>query len=248
MLANRDRSFPVTGKTVEIKNVSSVIEYSLAKAKNILPQADILLKGQLYSPWYSWDTYLAIRPIKLKNQSDTVNIYFLPGWRRRYFWDGSVNALIDFNVYAYKDGSNKHFILKKAVLGNVKLDFADPLDRSGRPEDFPFLLGYAHISDKKYRVYAVLDNNPNKTIFYNEIFLNLLQKFQFLDEQDEVVMELEKNTYAVYDTAEEPARENFKYAAALFAAFRHSTMILNNLKDSWSPPMFYRYVYPESQI
>jgi len=255
LLAKRDCSFSVTGQAVETKNITSVIEYSKKDAKKkSSPEADILLKGQLYSPWYTFRTYFFFRPIKLKNQSDDTHkvVTFLPQYKQRYFWDGTVtidgkslNALVDFNVFADQDGNGKIFVLNKAALGEASLDFPDPFDMSGKPEDYPFLIGYANISDVKYRIYAVMDNNPEKTTFYNEIFFNPLQKFQFIDDQNTVVAELEKDKYTVYDTATDSLKENFKYAAALLIALRHSTMEMKNIKDSWYPPLFYRYVYPE---
>jgi hypothetical protein len=217
-----------------------------------LPEAGILLKGQIYRPWYNGKTSVFVNPVKLKNKgNDEINLYSLPKDRIMYFWDVAVtiddysaDASIEFYVFADNSGNNKHFILIKAELGEVSFDFSDPFDIYGKPEDFPFLCGYVNISGRKYSVYAVLDNNPGKTTYSNEIFFNLLQKFQFLDNNSTVVSELEKNIYTIYDTAEEAGRPNLKYAAVLLLAFRHSAMVMKSLEDRWDPPRSYWYDYP----
>jgi hypothetical protein len=256
LLANKDYSFPVTGEVVETKEIASVIEYSWSNIKMPLPEADILLTGRIYSPWYSWQTSLAMRPVKLKNQGDdAITVYFLPHYKQRYFWDGTVIAnghpaktLIDFDVYAEKGGRDKHFILTKAALGEVRLEFSDPFDIFVDMWDpkFPYLAGYIHTPENTYRVYTVLDNYPDKTTYHNTVFFNPLQKFQILDGRDTVIAELEKDKYTVYDTAPEAERENLQYAVALLVAFRHSGLVMKNLEDSWGPPRLYRYVYPEA--
>jgi hypothetical protein len=253
-LADRDFSFAVTGETVETKYIAGVIEYSRRNAQTPLPEADILLKGRIYRPWYDWETGSGFRWVKLKYQgNDAVHIYGLPEYRQRWFWDGSVSmdgsitdTSMDFYVYANSEANNKHFLLRKATLGEVRLEFEDPFDIFTRFKEFPFLVGYVHTANDTYRVWAVLDNDPDKDEFQNAVFFNPLQKFQFLDERDTVIAELEKNRYTVYDTAPEAERESLQNAAALLTAFRHSATVMRNLRDRWAPPMFYRYVYPEA--
>lgn len=242
-LADRDYSFPAIGEAVETKTIASVIEYSAGKGT--LPEADILLMGQVYSPWYSLRTSFFNHLFKLNNRP---TVFVLPMLRQRFVWDGTVTvdghgaeASVDFMVYADESGNNKVFILSKAVLKEVRLEFEDPVDIIG---DFPYLSGYVHISGNKYRIYSVLDNSPNKSIINNEIFFNPLQKFQFVDERDTVIAELEKGKYTIYDTAPEAERESLQNAAALLVAFRHTALVMKNLEYRWGLPWFYRYVYP----
>jgi hypothetical protein len=255
-LADRDFSFAVTGEAVETKSVASVIVSRGNLPTILLPEADIVLKGQIYRPWYDWGTVFGFRLVKLKNQgNDAVRIYWLPSYRQRWFWKGSVtadgyttNVSIEFYVYADSGGNNKHFLLRKAALGEVRLEFEDPFDISTHFTEFPFLGGYVHTANNIYRVWAVLDNDPDKDEFRNAVFFNPLQKFQFLDEQDTVITELEKNRYTVYDTASESEKESLQNAVALLAAFRHAATVMRNLEDSWDPsPAFYWYVFPEGR-
>ena len=186
--------------------------------------------------------------IRLQNQESDA-LYFLPGHILPYLWDGSVtidghsvSADVSFDVYANRDGSGKQFILTKAAMGQVSLEFNDPFDIYRGAGVFPYLVGYAHISGSQYRIYAVLDNSPDRSEFNLDIFYNPLQKFQFLDEQDTVVAELEQGVYIIYDTLPATERINIKEALALFVAFKHSSAALKDI-NGWDIPMFYRDIY-----
>jgi len=248
-----DYSFPITGIPIETNNIVSILESSLKKNNTPPPDAGILIRGQIKKPlFYNGGTNYLLGLIKLKNQGEYTHIYSLPSERKPFLWDGTITinnqsftAEIKFDVYANKRGNNKHFILTNAILGKTHLEFDDPFDIfSGGSNYFPFLVGYVHISDNRYRLYATLDNFPGKLSYYNEIFFNPMQKFQLLDEQDIVLMEIEKDKYKIYDTMPETERNDLKSTIALIIAFRHSTYVLKNITDDWDTPLFYRYIYP----
>jgi hypothetical protein len=251
MNTRTDYTFSITGTPVETNNIVSILEKSIKKDDRLPPNAGILLKGQIKEPLVSFGAgkYL-LGFVKLKNQGDYTHLYHLPSEMKPFLWDGSitvngksVNTEITFDVYANKDGNDKHFILTNAALQKIHLEFDDPFDiYTGGSDYFPFLIGYVDISGSKYRLYAVLDNFPNKR-FYNEVFYNPMQKFQLIDGQNTVLAEIEKDKYIIYDTTPEAERENLKYAIALIVAFRHSTSVLKNIRNEWSPPVFYRYIY-----
>lgn len=247
-----DHSFSVTGEVMETGNVASVLERARPFSRaHPLHAADILLTGVVRQPLSIGITFL--HTVKLKYQDDDT-IWILPGTRKSYQWIGTVvidgNSLdteIDFHVYGGSDGSGKQFILRNALLGQTRLEADDPLDvYNSTTGSFPFLIGYAHLPDNSYRIFAVRDNfnysdpwNFNKNVFYDS-----MQKFQLLNEENSVVAELEKGRYTIYDSLPETELEGIKQAIALLIGFRHSTSVLIDINDGWDPPMFYRYVYP----
>ena len=251
MNTRTDYAFSITGTPAETNNIVSILEKSIKKDNSLPPNAGILLKGQIKEPLVSFGSGKLLGFVKLKNQGDYSHLYHLPSEMKPFLWDGSitvngksVNTEITFDVYANKNGNDKHFILTNAAFQKIHLEFDDPFDiYTGGSDYFPFLVGYVNISSSKYRLYAVLDNFPNKK-FYNEVFYNPMQKFQLIDEQNIVLAEIEKDKYTIYDTTPEVERDSLKYAIALIVAFRHSTSVLKNIRDEWSPPLFYRYIYP----
>ena len=248
---DRDYSFPITGEVLETNNVTSVIEQRLLPwGKKPLPEANVLLLGQIKKPSLQQAPTEFLLPLtKLKYQDDDT-IYFLPKYLQPYLWKGtitidgySMNNDIEFDVYAGESGSGKQFILIKAVLGQTRLEYDDPFDVYDTYGDFPFLIGYAYLPNNKYRVYAVLDNSPNRSPFYKEVFFNPLQKFQFLDERNAVIAELENDRYTIYDTISETGTGALKQAIALLVAYRHATSVLKDIREGWDMPLFQRYVY-----
>lgn len=211
-------------------------------------------------PFLSLETTF-VRTHRLVHQ-DNDTVWLLPGTRRSYLWDGAItvhghrtNATVGFHVYASGNGSGKVFMLREASLGRARLDFGDPLEvlNSDRGP-FPFLIGYAHLFENSYRVFAVFDNSPNNRMIqtspgiwqplYRDVFFNPFQKFQFIDAGDTVVAELHAGTYIVYDTLPGTERDDMKHAIALLVAFRHSASVLRDINDRWDPPRFHRFVYP----
>jgi hypothetical protein len=252
----KDRSFPVTGEVREVNNVVSIIERVPPwRGRTSLPQAGISLTGVVGQPFFSFRTTITPRVIRLKYQEDDTN-WLMPGTKQPYRWNGeiiiegsSVPATIEFDVLATEKGEDKNFILTNASLGQASLEFDDPLEvlTGLTMPPYPFLIGYAHISNSRYRIYAVIDNPPSHNrLILPEIFFSPKQKFQFLNEQNVVIAELEaeRGQYTIYDNF--PAAEigELKNAIALLVGFRHATSILKNIEDSWDLNMFYRYVYP----
>jgi hypothetical protein len=244
----QDYSFPVSGNVLEKNNIVSLLKRPIRNNKNI-PSAGILLEGQINTP-IQIETTSPFRTIKLKNQPDDT-IYFLPPYKKQYLWNGiitidnyKINANIDFNVFAQVNGIGKQFILTKASLEKTNFQFDDPFDVYDNNRNFPFLLGYVNISGKSYELYAVKDNSPNRIPYTKDVFYNPLQKFQIIDENQTVIIELENGIYTIYDCTNEEEKINFKYAIALLIAFRHSTSVLKNTDNNWDSPLFYNYVYP----
>jgi hypothetical protein len=245
-----DYSFPVTGEVRETGNVASVIErrgpFSRARAA---PRADILLTGVITQPPIIIETTLP-RTVTLRYQQDDSS-WLLPLTRRQYRWNGTINVagnpadtMIEFYVHAGRDGSGKRFILTNAHLGQVRLEADDPVEVYYVDiRNFPFLVGYVHLQSNSYRVFAVLNNSPNRMLG-NEIFFNPVQKFQFLNNQNNVVAELHIGRYTIYDTLPEAEIGEMKQAIALFTAYRHATTVLRSIADDWHPPFFHRFVYP----
>jgi hypothetical protein len=243
-----DNSFPVNADPVEINNIASVLEYSWIKSKKPVPAANILLKGRLVV--YGTRSKQLLPTVKLKYRGDNTML-FLPEYREAYDWKGKVtiggsstNTKVTFVVYGDEDGSGKRFILKNAALGQTKLVFEDPIDNLGLDGSFPFLIGYVHIGNSKYRLYAVMDNSPNRQLFDRDVFFNPLQKFQLINEKDQVIAELEQGIYKIYNNVPTAERDDIKNTLALFVAFKHTASVLNSIHNSWATPLFYRYDFP----
>jgi hypothetical protein len=251
----KDHSFPITGEVREVNNVVSIIERTLPwKGRTALPRAGISLTGVVGQPFFSFRTTITPRIIRLKYQEDDT-IWLMPGTKQPYFWRGdiiiegsSVETTIEFDVLATENGEDKNFILTKASLGQARLEFDDPLEvlTGITMPPYPFLIGYVHISNSKYRVYAVIDNPPRYRMSLPEIFFSPKQKFQFLDGQGAVIAELEaeRGQYTIYDNLPAAETGGLKNAIALLVGFRHATSILKNIENSWDPPMFYNYAFP----
>jgi len=256
-----DHSFPITGEVFKTGNVVSVLERrSPFSEAHPLPEADILLTGVVRQRFK-----LLCLPFffthRLMYDDDDDTIWVLSAHRRRFRWNGTImitryqkDTNIEFFVHAYQDGAGKQFILREASLGQARLEAGDPLEiLNGATGDFPFLIGYAHLQNNSYRIFAVLDNLPgNRMILANsedwrflhrEIFFNPFQKFQLLNHEGTVVAELKGGLYTIYNTLPEKELESLKQAIALFVAYRHSISVLRNI-DRWTPSMFYRFVYP----
>lgn len=187
---------------------------------------------------------------KLKYQGRHERGFLLPPEKHQYSWDGSIrvkditiHTVIDIDVYGNKDGTGKQFILQKASLPSIHLVCEDPFDLYTE-DNFPFLIGYAVTSAENFRMYVVLDNEPDEyKIYRNGIFFHPLQKIQFLDNRDAVVAEIQENKYTIYDTIPESEINNIKYALALLVGFRHTAQVIDNLEETWAIPWFYRYEY-----
>jgi len=251
-----DNSFSCTGEVIEKGNLVSVIERKhIFSKESALPQADIIVNGVVGQPFLVV-TSSEHKAVKLKYQDDDT-MWFLPSERRQFFWRGTVtigakqtDTNVDFYVYANENGSDKRFVLTNAALGGARLEAADPLDVfNSTTGNFPFLIGFVHLKNNSYRIFAVLDpdseSHSNPFIFFKEIFLYPKQKFQFMGNNDTVVTELENGKYSIYDTLPEADRESMKQALALLAAYRHSSNVLKNNNDSWELPAYHRYVYPQ---
>lgn len=243
-------SFPVTGEVLETGNVASIIIpwFSLGR-KNPLSETNIFLTGTIRRPF----PRLSVRFLWMhKSQYQDDLIWILPKNRRLYRWDGTITIdgystknVIEFHIHAGRNAAGKTFMLTNASLGQAVLEFDDPLEIfNSVTGNFPFLIGYAHLSKHSYRVFAVYDNSPTNWIPLNRaVFFNPFQKFQFLDEKDIVVAELEKDRYTIFDTLTEEDRADIKQAIALMIGFRHSATVMNNVNEGWSPPIS-RSVFP----
>jgi hypothetical protein len=247
-----DHSFPVTGAVRETGNVASVIErrglFSRARAA---PQANILLAGMINRPFMAVETTFP-RVIRLRYQDDDMN-WILPSIRRQYRWNGtitieghSVNTIVAFDVHATRHGYDKRFILRNAHLGQVRLQADDPLEVfNSATGSFPFLVGIVYLANHRYRIIAVLDNVLyDRSRMFKDIFFDPAQKFQFLDNQNYVVAELQMGNYAIYDTLPQANMDGMKQAIALFTAYRHAITVLRNIEGAWEPPSVHRFVYP----
>ncbi|MCL2194100.1 MAG: hypothetical protein FWB78_12000 [Treponema sp.] len=71
-----------------------------------------------------------------------------------------------------------------------------------------------------------------------------MQRFQFLDDENTVVAELEMGGYTIYDTLPYAELDGMRRALALLVAFRHSALVMRDF-SGWDPPSrFYRFLYP----
>jgi hypothetical protein len=245
-----DNSFPVNADPVEINNIASVLEYSWIKSKKPVPAANILLKGQIVVYGTRTKEFLPVVKLKYRNDAD-IHLLSLPPCHQKYSWKGkvtidgySMDVTVSFDAYGNEDGSGKTFILKNAVLGQTKLVFEDPIDNLGLDGNLPFLMGYVHIANSKYRLYAVMDNSPNRQPFNRDVFFNPLQKFQFINEKDQVITELEQGIYKIYNNVPTAEKSDLKNAIALFVAFKHSTSVLSSINNGKETELFYQYDFP----
>jgi len=192
------------------------------------------------------------RVIRLRYQEDDMN-WLMPSTQRQYRWRGtiaiegnSIDTMVEFDVYATREGYNKRFILTNASLGHVRLEADDPLEFfNSATGSFPFPIGIVYLADIRYRIIAVLDNVfYDRSSIFQIIFFDPAQKFQFLNGQNIVVAELHMGNYTIYDTLPQAVTGEMKQAIALFTAYRHATTVLDSIDGEWEPSSTYRYVYP----
>ena len=246
-----DYSFPATGVIIDTSNAASVIGHAWRRNRSSTPEAEILLSGQIRRRGSPRRHILA--SVRLEYQKDMPTIG-LPNFQQQYTWEGTVSinnhiipAGIRFEAWGTENGNHKHFFLLNAVLGQARLDFADPFEifSDHASTGFPYLVGYVHLYNSTYRLYAVNGYSFNNRLLTRDIFFNPQQKFQFLDVNYTVVAELKQGKLTVYNTMPDAERLSLNNAVALLLAFRHSASVLRELRNSWEPSSFERFVYPD---
>jgi hypothetical protein len=243
--APKDYSFPTSGNIIETDLIYSVIQDHWRNTRS-RPSGGVSMIGHLRNH-QSFSHWIFIR--ELKNQGALEKRFILPSWKMQYTWDGSIfmdNTLIqtriDIDAYGPKSGGGKHYILQNVSIEPMRLVCEDPFEIYTGYSDFPFLLGYVVTKTENFRMYAVLDNEPDElNIYRNGVFFHPLQKIQFLDEQNTVAAEIQENRYTLYDTIPQSEIRAIKYAVALLAVFRHTAQVLTSLGNTWDIPQFYRY-------
>jgi hypothetical protein len=237
-----DNSYPIIGNIVETGKLSYVEQGILSNKKLPSPQKGITGIGKVFSLGFGETT----TQLKYKNINQPIILLLNHRheqfrWNGNIFYDGdTVQARVVIDIYGREKMA--YFVLNSATTATSYIDFNGSIHESGGVTEIPYWFGTFFSSNGMYRLYGVCENeyqiNPDNTLLsddekekamalYKEnysnavsnFFLDTNQKFQIIDNEDNVVAEIKDDAYTLYDTLPELERINMKQNIGLFHIF-----------------------------